>query len=115
MVIGLGLFVFAMLLASTLSIGFQPTQNRDYAYIAIEGAPGADRGDMEAAVQKATRVLMKDPDTAQVFSQVGSTSGSLIGGGSDLLTGTLTIVLRRARSGTSEAYQPRVAPKLRCR
>lgn len=113
MAIGLGLFIFAMFLASMLSIGFQPTQNRDYAYIAIEGAPGADRGDMEAAVQKATRLLMKDPDTEQVFAQVGSTSGSLIGGGSDLRTGTLTVVLRRDRSGTSEAYQARIAPKLR--
>ncbi|WP_324699436.1 efflux RND transporter permease subunit [Novosphingobium sp. RL4] len=111
--IGVGLFVLAIAIAATLQIGFQATQNRNYVYVAVEGAPGATREDMNRAVQQATTILMGEPDVENVFAQVGSTGGSLGGGGADLTDGTLTVLLRRDRSETSEEFQARIGPKLR--
>ena len=113
MAIGTLLFVGSLVLATTLAIGFQPTQNRNFAYIAVEGAPGATRSDMEAAISKATAILMREPDVEHVFAQAGSTSGAILSGGGDLRTGTLTVVLRHDRSETSEAFQARLSPRLR--
>jgi HAE1 family hydrophobic/amphiphilic exporter-1 len=113
--IGGGLFVLALGLGATLPFGFQAVPNRNYVYIAMEGAPGATREDMSAAVQKATQLILREPDVETVFAQVGSTSGSLGGGGggADLGTGTITVVLGRDRSHTSQEFQALIGPKLR--
>ncbi|MET0364415.1 MAG: efflux RND transporter permease subunit [Sphingobium sp.] len=111
--IGAGLFFVAILIGGSLAIGFQPTQNRNYVYIAVEGAPGATRANMETALQKATRMILAEPDVQYVFAQAGSTSGSFGGGGSDLRVGTLTIVLKHQRHQTSEQFQAEIGPRLR--
>lgn len=110
---GLGFFVVALAIAATLQIGFQATQDRDYVYLAVEGAPGATRSDMEDAVQQATRALLKEPDVEKVFAQVGSTGGGLLAGGADLKDGTLTVLLRHDRAESSEQFQSRIGPVLR--
>ncbi|HEX7858519.1 MAG TPA: efflux RND transporter permease subunit [Sphingobium sp.] len=112
--IGAAFFVVAVMIGGSLPIGFQAAQNRNYVYIAVEGAPGATRADMETALQKATRMILTDRDVEYVFAQAGSTSGSVgSGGGADLRTGTLTIVLKHARSHTSEQFQSLIGPRLR--
>ncbi|TCM20902.1 HAE1 family hydrophobic/amphiphilic exporter-1 [Novosphingobium sp. PhB165] len=111
--IGTGLLVLALVIASTLQIGFQATQNRNYIYLAVEGAPGATRDDMNRAVEQATRILMHESDVENVFAQVGSTGGGLNSGGTDLKDGTLTVLLRHGRDETSEQFQARIGPKLR--
>ena len=111
--LGGGLFALSLVLGATLPFGFQAVPNRNYVYLAIEGAPGASREDMSEAVQKATQLIRREPDVVSVFAQVGSTSGSLGGGGSDLRNGTLTVVLKHDRSQSSEAFQADLAPKLR--
>jgi HAE1 family hydrophobic/amphiphilic exporter-1 len=111
--IGGALFVLALGIGVTIPVGFQAVPNRNYVYIAIEGAPGATREDMSAAVQKATRMILRESDVETVFAQVGSTSGSFGGTGSDLTTGTLTVVLKHDRDHTSEEFQALIGPKLR--
>ncbi|MDB5723545.1 MAG: Multidrug export protein [Novosphingobium sp.] len=112
--IGGALFIFAILLAMTLPLGFQATPNRNYLYIAVEGAPGATRQDMSAAIDKATRIILRQPDVETVFAQVGSTSGSFGGGGgADLGNGTLTVVLNHDRDRTSAQAQAAIGPLLR--
>ncbi|MBU6268576.1 MAG: efflux RND transporter permease subunit [Sphingomonadales bacterium] len=110
--IGFGLFVLALAIATTLQVGFQSTQNRSYAYFAVQGAPGATRDDMSQAVDTATRMLRREPDVEAVFAQVGSTSGTF-DSGNQLGSGTLTVVLRHDRSQTSEHFQAVMGPKLR--
>lgn len=111
--VGIGFFVLALVIASTLQIGFQATQNRNYVYVAVEGAPGATRGDMSRAIQEATRVIAKKGDVEQVFAQVGSTGGGFGSGGADINNGTITVVLAQHRSATSEQFQAKLGPLLR--
>lgn len=113
--IGAALFVAALAIGATLPVAFQATPNRNYAYVSVEGAPGITREDMDIAVQKASRVMLADPDVEHVLAQVGSTSGTVFGtgGGSELRTGTLTMVLRHGRHRTSEQVQATIGPKLR--
>ena len=111
--IGAGLLVLALAIAATLQLGFQSTQNRNYVYIAIEGAPGATRADMEDAVQAATRLIRSQRDVERVFAQVGSTGGTIGGGGADLRSGTLTVVLSHQRTRTSEQFQADLVPVLK--
>jgi HAE1 family hydrophobic/amphiphilic exporter-1 len=113
--VGAALLILALVIASTLPLGFQPVPNRNYVYIAIEGAPGATRADMSAAVQQATAIIQRQPDVETVFAQVGSTSGMFGGGdgGSDLRNGTLTIVLKHDRANGSAEFQALIGPQLR--
>jgi HAE1 family hydrophobic/amphiphilic exporter-1 len=110
--IGAGLLVLALAIGASLPIGFQSTPNRDYVYIAVQGAPGATREEMDAAVAKATRIIARQADVDHVFAQVGSTSGTF-DAGSDLRTGTLTVVLRPHHALRSNQIQARIGPLLR--
>ena len=108
------LFLASLAIAATLPIGFQPQPDRNYVYIAIEGPPGATRRDMEEAARKATDIIRREEDVISVFTQVGSTGGGmLVGGGSDLSTGTMTVVLKHKRSMTSPKFQAMIGPKLK--
>ena len=110
--IGAGLLVVALAIGASLPIGFQSTPNRDYVYIAVQGAPGATREEMDAAVAKATRIIAGQADVDHVFAQVGSTSGTF-DSGSDLRTGTLTVVLRPHHALRSDQIQAQIGPLLR--
>jgi HAE1 family hydrophobic/amphiphilic exporter-1 len=110
--IGAGLFLAALVIGATLPLGFQAVADRNYLYVAVQGAPGATRADMNEAVQKATRLILREPDVEHVFTQVGSTSGTF-GGGGDLRAGTLTVVLKHDRSQSSAEFQEMIGPKLR--
>lgn len=112
--IGGALFVLAIAIIATLPMGFQAAANRNFIYLAVQGAPGASRADMSAALQKATALILEDKDVAHVLAQAGSTSGAgAMGGGSDLRSGTMTVVLKDRRSQSSERIQAILAPKLR--
>jgi hydrophobic/amphiphilic exporter-1 (mainly G- bacteria), HAE1 family len=112
--LGSVLFFAAIALAATIPVGFQAVPNRNYVYLSIEGAPGATREDMSAAVQKATQIIRREPDVETVFAQIGSTSGGFGGGGGgDLTNGTLTVVLKHDRRNTSEEFQALIGPELR--
>jgi len=108
---GGGLFLFALFLATFLPVGFQPTANPGYLYLQVQGPPGASRSDMEQAVGRATRLLLAQPDVARVFAQVGSTGGTF-GGAADLRDGTITVVLNRHRSMSTDAFAQMIRPRL---
>ncbi|MCE7796220.1 efflux RND transporter permease subunit [Sphingobium sufflavum] len=111
--LGAGMFVLAIIIAGTLQVGFQATPDRNYVYVAVEGAPGSGRAVMDEAVQKAAKLILREPDVEHVFTQAGSTSGSFSGGGGDLRAGTITVVLKHKRSMSSEKFQAMIGPKLR--
>lgn len=111
--IGTVLLVASLIIGATLPIGFQSVQNRDYIYVAMQGAPGGTREDMNEAVNRATQIMEHDGDVEHVLAQVGSTSGATIGGGNDLRSGTLTIVLRHGHARNSDAIQAEIGPQLR--
>lgn len=114
--IGIAVFVGALGIAATIPIGFQPTGDPGYFYLSMQGTAGANHDTMDRAVRDVTARLRKMPDVERIFAQVGSTSTNGPGGGSsgsDLQTGTLTVVLRHERSMTTDAFQRSITGLLR--
>ncbi|EQB14767.1 hypothetical protein L288_01030 [Sphingobium quisquiliarum P25] len=111
MAIGTGILVVSLLMAVSTPIGFQPVGNPGYLYIAVQGAPGATRADMEQSVTQATRLLLKEPAVERVFAQVGSTAG--FGGTDDMRSGTITVLLKHDRDITTDEFREIIRPKLR--
>jgi HAE1 family hydrophobic/amphiphilic exporter-1 len=101
-VFGLLAFVLAIALAATRPLGFQPTQDAGFFYITLTSAPGADTASMQQSVVLASRILMREPETARVFAV--ATDGA---------QATLTVVLNDKRPRTTDAYMQAVRPKLR--
>jgi HAE1 family hydrophobic/amphiphilic exporter-1 len=96
--------------------GFIPTEDPGYYYLSVEGPPGANREDMERTIQETTRRLLTRPEVDRVFAQVGSTAGGdpfSGGGGGDLRSGTITVVLKEKRSVDTEGSKEAVRPLLR--
>ncbi|MDB5445477.1 MAG: acrB [Phenylobacterium sp.] len=105
------LFVLSLMLVPLLPQGFQPAGDPDYLYVNIQGPPGATATDMETTVEQVTRVFRGQPEVTGVFAQVGSTAGGgLFGasGGSDLRSGTVTVLLRRDRKASGDQIRARL-------
>jgi HAE1 family hydrophobic/amphiphilic exporter-1 len=118
MAAGLGAVVFAasLVMLGTRPVGFQPISDPGYFYLNVEGPPGATRAQMETAIGDATRMLLRQPDVAQVFSQVGSTSqGALAAssGGGDLRDGTISVILKENRAHKTAQVRDMIRPGLR--
>lgn len=113
--IGTVALIAAVLLASTMQTGFQPTSDRGYFYLDVEGPQGATTADMDEAVRLATAKLLQRADVESVFAQVGSTSSGGGGGGgaSNVNSGTLTVVLKDKRSLSTDAFQRSLTELLR--
>ena len=97
-------------------VGFQPVADPGYLYLNMEGPPGASRADMERAVANATRLIRGYPDVRGVFAQVGgagAAEGFGAGQGTDLRTGTLTVILKEHRSQTTDSFKKQLRPQLR--
>ncbi len=105
MAIGAGILVVSFLMALSTPVGFQPVSNPGYLYIAVQGAPGATRDDMEQSVGQATRLLLKEPIVETVFAQVGSSG--------DMGAGTITVLLKHDRDITTDEFRQVIGPKLR--
>ncbi len=112
--LGLVLFGLAMMMAMSLPIGFQATADRDMFYVAVDGAPGTARADMERAIERASAIALTEPGVDRVLAQVGSTAGGFGGGGpADSRKGTLTVVLKDDRNRISPKIQADLIGKLR--
>jgi HAE1 family hydrophobic/amphiphilic exporter-1 len=113
---GLVMFVASVALVAFLPQGFQPPGDPDYVYINVQGPPGATIQDMEIAVQQATRVMKAQPEVTDVFTQVGSTVANFGPGGgpggSDLRSGTITILMRPDRQITGNELKNRVRSQI---
>jgi HAE1 family hydrophobic/amphiphilic exporter-1 len=108
-------FIGSLFIAAQLPTAFVPTQDPGFLYLNVEGPPGATADDMEDVVQRTTRLLKAQPDTALVFAQVGSTASVRPdqSGASGLRNGTITVVLKDDRALTTAEYKAKVRPLLR--
>jgi HAE1 family hydrophobic/amphiphilic exporter-1 len=115
-VAGLVMFVASVALVGLLPQGFQPPGDPDYIYVNVQGPPGAMIEDMESAVQQVTRVMTAQPEVTDVFTQVGSTVANFGPGGgpggSDLRSGTITILMRPDRQITGNELKNRVRSQI---
>ena len=86
--------VASFVMFGMLPKGLQPEGNPNFYYINVQGPPGANQAAMLDVVTNVRRLAMQRPDTAHVFTTVGSTStSSFFGGGSSGLNqGTVTVV-----------------------
>ena len=108
---GAVILVASLVLMGSRPTGFQPVSNPGYLYLTLEGAPGATRGEMVAAVQRATRMLLAQPDVMQVYAQIGL--GNQSGEGQDLNNGALTVILKDRRNLTTDQFKRSIRPLLR--
>lgn len=112
------LFLASLMLVPLLPRGFQPAGDPDFAYVNIQGPPGSTVADMEGIAEQISTLFRKQPEVADVFIQIGSTvsnfgPGFSGGGGSDLRTGTATILLKADRKTTGDEMRRRLRSELR--
>jgi HAE1 family hydrophobic/amphiphilic exporter-1 len=101
-IVGFVMFVASLTLFPFLPQGFQPAGDPDFIYVDIQGPPGASASDMEDTARRINDLFRKQGDVTDVFIQIGSTvstfgPGSGGSGGSDLRSGTATILLNPKR------------------
>ena len=113
---GLVLFLSSAGMVMLLPQGFQPPGDPDYVYINVQGPPGATLSDMERAVQQATQVMAAQPEVTDVFTQIGSTVSNFGPGGgpggSDMRSGTITVLMQPKRDITGNQLKDRVRDQI---
>jgi HAE1 family hydrophobic/amphiphilic exporter-1 len=115
--VGFLLFVGSLALVPMLPQGFQPEGDPDFLYVNVQGPPGATAKTMDDTVQRITALFRPEPEVTGVFAQIGSTASAGVfgggGGGSDLRTGTVTVLLRKDRTATGIQLRARLRDRLR--
>ena len=117
LIIGGLFFAGSMALALPLKKGVQPEGNPNYVNINIEGPPGATLADMRIVVDRVDALLMKQDETAVVFTTVGN--GGTIGGPGSFSSnagvnrGSVVMVLTPDRKAKVAAIRDRLRPLLR--
>jgi len=108
-IIGGAIFIASLGLTIALPSGVQPPGNPDYIFIGVQGPPGASLADMDRISRDATKLLLsKVPETANVFTQIGSVAGEGFAGGGGaggVAAGTITLVLKDDRQRTDTQIQ----------
>ena len=100
--VGVGLFMFVLqaVLFANLSMTFQPAMNFDFSNVRVGMAPGSTLEQTEAVVDRAARIVMKDPDVEKVFERVYVGSGYV------------NIVLKKDRKKTSTEFERSLTPEI---
>jgi HAE1 family hydrophobic/amphiphilic exporter-1 len=98
------LFVASLWLATTLPTGFTPESDNGIVDIQVEGPPGVTLEEMRRATTLLTDRLHEQGDVDLVFASIGS--GGSVG------TGTVTILLKKERERTTQAFQAAIRPVL---
>jgi HAE1 family hydrophobic/amphiphilic exporter-1 len=98
------LFIASLWLATTLPTGFTPESDNGIVDIQVEGPPGVTLEEMRRATTLLTDRLHEQADVDLVFSSIGS--GGSVG------TGTVTILLKKDRDRTTQAFQAAIRPVL---
>jgi HAE1 family hydrophobic/amphiphilic exporter-1 len=109
--LGGAIFLSSLVLLANRPTGFEPIGDPGYLYIDMQGPPGATRGEMVVNVERATRLLLAQPDTLRVYAQVGAGSGSAEG--QDLNNGMMTVILKPHRHLTTDGFKRSIRPLLR--
>jgi HAE1 family hydrophobic/amphiphilic exporter-1 len=117
MIGGFVIFVASIFLVPLLPSGFQPAGDPDYLFVSIQGPPGATAGDMEEVVQRVTAALKTNPNVTDVFAEVGSSGPANPfaggGGGGDLRSASLNVLLNPKRHQSGDEIRAELRPKLR--
>jgi len=117
-VAGVVIFFLSLGLDAFLPSGVQPPDNSDYMFVSMEGPPGSTTADMERISRQTTDLLKAQPETAMVFTQIGSVAGEGFGGGGGggfgggVTTGTATVVLKDKRAASVVQIQDRIRASL---
>jgi HAE1 family hydrophobic/amphiphilic exporter-1 len=115
--IGLVVFAGSVLLFIPLKKGVQPEENPNYYYVNIEASPGATLADMRRTVAQVDALLARQPETQDVFAQVGGGGISSGPGGmvnsSGVNNGTVLAILKPDRRVKVAQIRDRIRPLLR--
>ena len=114
--LGGAIFVGSVFLVPLLPSGFQPEGDPDYLFINVQGPPGATTRDMEQVVQAITREVKTNASVTDVFAEVGSSGPSnpfAGGGGSDLRSASLNVLLNPDRNQSGADIRAELRPRLR--
>jgi HAE1 family hydrophobic/amphiphilic exporter-1 len=98
------LFIASLWLVTTLPTGFTPESDNGIVDIQIEGPPGVTLEEMRRGTTLLTDRLHEQVNVDLVFSSIGS--GGSVG------TGTVTILLKKDRDRTTQAFQAAIRPVL---
>ncbi|SES22482.1 efflux RND transporter permease subunit, partial [Sphingobium sp. YR768] len=98
------LFVASLWRATTLPTGFTPESDNGIVDIQVGGPPGVTLEEMRRATTLLTDRLHEQGDVDLVFASLGS--GGSVG------TGTVTILLKKERERTTQAFQAAIRPIL---
>jgi HAE1 family hydrophobic/amphiphilic exporter-1 len=114
---GFVLFVASVGLVFLLPSGFQPAGDPDYLFVSVQGPPGATARDMEDTVQRVTAAVKTNPSVTDVFAEVGSSGPANPfaggGGGGDLRSASLNVLLDPKRQASGDEIRAALRPKLR--
>ena len=116
--VGLVMFFASVALFPFLPQGFQPASDPDFLYVDIQGPPGSSVADMEDTARRIDALFRAQSEVTGTFIQIGSNvssfgPGSGGGGGSDLRSGTATILLRPDRHISGVKLKARLRDGLR--
>jgi len=116
--LGFVMFVASLTLFPFLPQGFQPAGDPDFIYVDIQGPPGASAENMEDTARRINDLFRGQGDVTDVFIQIGSTvstfgPGSGGAGGSDLRSGTATVLLNPKRHHSGDEIKNQLRDGLR--
>jgi hydrophobic/amphiphilic exporter-1 (mainly G- bacteria), HAE1 family len=114
---GAVMFFASLVIVPFLPSGFQPRMDPDYLMLSVQGPPGATVADMERTIQQVTRTLKTQPEVQDVFAEVGTSGGfnpfSGGGGGADLRSAQLNVLLDPGRKRSGDEIKDALRPGLR--
>ena len=115
-----GITVFSGLASvAALPSGFIPTEDPGYIMFDISAPPGSTREQMERSATELSELLVKQPDTQDVFISIGSggSGGQAAaanggGGGSGMTSGSAILVMKDHHKMRTEELKQHIRPQL---
>jgi HAE1 family hydrophobic/amphiphilic exporter-1 len=116
--IGAVFFLASMSLFWPVKKGLQPEGNPNYYYINVQGPPGATLDDMRVVTNNLQKLLMAQPETAHVYTQMGGSNvssgpGGGISGSAGTNQGAVAAILKPDRKAKVEQIRDRLRAQLR--
>jgi HAE1 family hydrophobic/amphiphilic exporter-1 len=116
-VIGVAIFFLSVFLAvAVVPKGLQPEGNPNYYQVDINTPPGSTIADTRQAVERVADLLARQPETAHVFTAIGSGGGGGGppgggGGSAGVTSGVAVAVLRPDRAAKVPQIRDRLRPE----
>jgi HAE1 family hydrophobic/amphiphilic exporter-1 len=101
---GVLFFAGSLVMAGMAPKAFIPTEDNGFLFLNIDGPPGATVESMKSAAVQTTQLLLAKPDVDSVFVNVGNGQVS---------KGDVTVILKRQRSMTTDAFRRSIRDELR--